>query len=203
LYKDAREFLVKFKFKSYRQIEWIPENWLAGAYPLQYKRFLKQVTDPPPSESSVVDPLWTKVGKVLAKVNSRYLVQWQGLPPSSSTWELLESFDPSDPDWIKANIKYNDSLSIDSYATHRKRAEDKLSFPIFQDLTEQPVGLQGGELKAHQLDGLNWLVQNWCARMPSILADEMVCILSSKYAFCAMAYLGISYPLRAWGRPFK
>lgn len=46
--------------------------------------------------------------------------------------------------------------------------------PKFQHkMEQQPTGWLHVELRDYQLEGLNWLVHNWCNNTNGILADEM------------------------------
>lgn len=44
---------------------------------------------------------------------------------------------------------------------------------ILQQVTEQPTLLQGGELRAYQLEGLQWMLSLFNNNLNGILADEM------------------------------
>ncbi|KNE71001.1 hypothetical protein AMAG_20272 [Allomyces macrogynus ATCC 38327] len=87
----------------------------------------------------------------------RCLVKWRGLPISAATWETRATLGcESDPQFDAALARFHDAQRLDSL------------------LRAQPKELDGiGELKPYQVDGLNWLLCNWCARTSCVLAGEM------------------------------
>ncbi|KAJ1657301.1 ATP-dependent DNA helicase Hrp3 [Dispira simplex] len=101
-----------------------------------------------------------------------YLCRWSGLPHKDCTWET------------EANIvAMGNQSAIDDYydriqrSTVPHRGEHYHSRqkprPRFQQLTQQPKYLVGGELRDYQLTAINWMGSLWSRNENGILADEM------------------------------
>ncbi|KAL7751193.1 hypothetical protein RI367_003399 [Sorochytrium milnesiophthora] len=197
---QRREYLVKFFNMSYRSVAWVAGSWLYRLARLKLKAFHRtlQKTErhfrggsvwPRPRED-VIDPLWLRVDKILDARGDEdddadgsqpeYLVKWMGQPYTEATWERDMS-QQNDKDFRRALGVRRRRRYIDSYRDLQKRRvrskeEDLKSRPSaqrFEMLEAQPGWLEGGSLRSHQLEGLNWLLGNWRAGTSCVLADEM------------------------------
>ncbi|KNE69952.1 hypothetical protein AMAG_20145 [Allomyces macrogynus ATCC 38327] len=180
----AREYLVKFAGRSYRAVRWVHADWLLGTRRLKLRAFNRAVAKDkfrtwPIPEHAAIDPAWVHVHKVVAvQHGGRFLVKWRGLPISAATWETRATLGrETDPEFDAALARFHDAQKLDSVRdrTMRPRGGDaRLDPASFELLTAQPAELDGiGELKPYQVDGLNWLLGNWCVRASCVLADEM------------------------------
>ena len=95
---------------------------------------------------------------------TRYLVKWRGLPHEECTWECADD--------IAAYQSAIDAFLDLEQLTTTKQPPAVVS-KKFRMLNEQPAYLDAGELREYQLEGLNWLLHNWCRGINGILADEM------------------------------
>ena len=95
---------------------------------------------------------------------TRYLVKWRGLPHEECTWECADD--------IAAYQSAIDAFLDLEQLTTTKQPPAVVS-KKFRVLTEQPAYLNAGELREYQMEGLNWLLHNWCRGINGILADEV------------------------------
>ena len=95
---------------------------------------------------------------------TQYLVKWRGLAHEDCTWECAE-------DISAYQTAIDDFLDLERLTS--ARAPSGGLSRKFRELTEQPAYLSQGELREYQVEGLNWLIHNWCAHINGILADEM------------------------------
>ena len=72
---------------------------------------------------------------------------------------MLENLDESE------KIKYNLKNSANVYY--------EITHSIKEEVTQQPKMLVGGQMKAYQIYGLNWMVSLYNNNLNGILADEM------------------------------
>ncbi|PRP87727.1 chromodomain-helicase-DNA-binding protein 1-like [Planoprotostelium fungivorum] len=91
----------------------------------------------------------------------QYLVKWQQLPYADCTWEVPEDI----PNCSLHIAKYDERNSIVVRGTPSPR-------PHFEPISNMGDWFHG-ELRDYQLDGVNWLIHNWCYQVNGILADEM------------------------------
>jgi SNF2 family DNA or RNA helicase len=101
--------------------------------------------------------------KSLMLIN-KYLVKWKALPYDAATWEPKLD----EPEFERALVRYQKLQNI-NYAPQKDIRPNPKNFEM---LLTQPDYLTG-QLKGYQMDGLNWLLGNWCARTGCVLADEM------------------------------
>ena len=89
---------------------------------------------------------------------TQYLVKWRGLAHEDCTWESAEAISA-----YQACI--DDFLDLEQL-TSARGAGGQLSRK-FRKLDVQPAYLQQGQLREYQLEGLNWLIHNWCKQVNS------------------------------------
>ncbi|GBC07986.1 hypothetical protein RclHR1_07830013 [Rhizophagus clarus] len=182
------EFLVKFKDLSYIQVEWVPGPWLYGVTPNKYNVYIKSQPEQL-SEEEVVQKDWTKIHRILdvqfkseitlreqftngqknlgRGVPVQAYVKWKGLNYFDATWEPIKNLD-------KRKFEKAYQVLKNSYAI---KEADIFVDRIFDAHLVQPAYLKNKKfdntLKDYQLDGVNWLLHNWCNEISCILADEM------------------------------
>ncbi|CAG8686355.1 2481_t:CDS:2, partial [Ambispora leptoticha] len=170
---NDRRYLVKFKQRSYRKVDWVSERWLMNVSPSLFRSFKKKNL-PPLRKEDVIQSEWTKVDRVLDvfyendamlaniefankseeeasiyQVKQAY-VKWQGLTYEEATWE--EDLDPNDQDFKVAYKERLNSMKIKP----GKKIKSKGGFREFQ---EQPSYIPG-KLMDYQKDGVNGLEKN-------------------------------------------
>ncbi|KAF5127777.1 Chromatin remodeling factor mit1 [Metarhizium anisopliae] len=107
---------------------------------------------------------------------SKVLVKFQGLgyddvvwdgPPSTNLGELYAAF----------KVAYEEYLAGE-YFEHSSQSRMRERIKAFKDkeleeVEVQPAGLKRGKLMGYQLEGLNWLLNNFHSGRSVVLADEM------------------------------
>ena len=92
-----------------------------------------------------------------------YLVKWLGFPYTDATWEYAEDF--------------RDDGKIEEYGRFhvlpQRAPPPPLPQRLWVRLDKSPDYKNGNELRPYQLEGVNWLIFNWCQGRSCILADEM------------------------------
>ena len=84
---------------------------------------------------------------------TQYFVKWRCLAHEDCTWESAE-------DIAAYQAAIDDFLDLERLTAARPTG-GQLSRK-FRKLDVQPTYLQQGELREYQLEGLNWLIHNWC-----------------------------------------
>eukprot|EP01135_Chromosphaera_perkinsii_P002134 Nk52_evm68s217 gene=Nk52_evmTU68s217 len=97
-----------------------------------------------------------------------YLIKWKGLHYDKCTWEPKTMVELSSG---LAAIKFHMKLNSSHYYNIERKVEDT-PFTLYRRQPEFVVG-SGLNLYPYQLDGLNWLRQNWYMGKGAFLADEM------------------------------
>jgi SNF2 family DNA or RNA helicase len=106
----------------------------------------------------------------------KVFVKFQGLgyddvvwdsPPSENSGEIYGSFMEAYYEYVEG--KYFKSESQNKI---KERIKAYKAAP-FEEITEQPPGLQRGKLMGYQIEGVNWLLGNYHSGRSVVLADEM------------------------------
>ena len=197
--EDDKEYLVKWKDLSYNKATWQSGAWVFGiatahtrnsfandnertlpkwrfedAIPEEYLRvdivFEVEYTCKVRYESLDIDKARiTEVAKARVKFKGlRYEdVVWEE-PPKPEDAERYADFKSAYDDWVLAKYlhppkKFDASL---------KKARSQ-NFEADVMIKKQPTSLNGGVLRDHQLEGINWLLYQWWRGQNAILADEM------------------------------
>ncbi|KAF8846211.1 hypothetical protein BDN67DRAFT_918420 [Paxillus ammoniavirescens] len=110
-------------------------------------------------------------------------IKWEDLGYEEATWDSPpRRGDPEFAAYERAFHRFVDSRTVFVKKTQKEinklenRVENGYSpFALKRDSDDQPDLGQNGQLKLmkFQIDGYNWLCDNWWNRQPSILADEM------------------------------
>ncbi|KAF7556104.1 hypothetical protein G7046_g6380 [Stylonectria norvegica] len=200
--EDSKEYLVKWENNSYAHCTWVPGAWVFGFAPstmrtsfakrdieLDLLRFTTE--EAVPNEFVMADVILNvnmrsdasfSRGKSreaeLANISkiSKIFVKFQGLgyddvvwdsPPTPDSGEIYSAF-------VEAYYEYVEGKCFQSEPQNRIRERIK-SFKAspFVEVEEQPAGLKRGKLMGYQLEGLNWLLENYHDSRSVVLADEM------------------------------
>jgi hypothetical protein len=197
---DQKEYLVKWETLSYFHCSWMPGAWIFGVAPSTMrsafaKRAMEQdllkLTEKEaiPDEYLMADIIFNvKLSNSISKARTReaeldnvrgvakVLVKFQGLgyddvvwdsPPSQDLGEIYQAFTDAYYEYIDG--KY---FQHDSRAKIRERIKAYQS-STFKEINVQPAGLKRGKLMGYQIEGLNWLLENYHQGRSVVLADEM------------------------------
>lgn len=149
---------------------------------LNFKR--RHTCDPTTPPISLIDPLWSKPERIVARRASPYdpgwevLVKWQGLGYEHATWEAESDPFLATPAcaalakelWERQTAAFRRSLpkALESSQSARIAARGALT-----PMTETRASVaQGGILHPHQLEAINWLREQWSEGNNAILGDE-------------------------------
>ncbi|GFP56218.1 chromatin remodeling factor mit1 [Trichoderma asperellum] len=198
--EDEREYLVKWQEASFAHCSWVPGAWLfgvaAGSMRSSFaKRAAEQNLLKLSNEEAIPDEFITpdiifnvKLNNAgsrsktkeedlanISKVKS-ILVKFHGLgyddvvwdsPPSQDKPRLYSAFVEAYRGYIEGKHFRNEPSS-----KIRERIRAYKNNP-FKEVDTQPVGLKRGKLMGYQIEGLNWLLQNFHQSRSIVLADEM------------------------------
>lgn len=198
--EDEREYLVKWQEASFAHCSWVSGAWLfgvtAGSMRSSFaKRAAEQNLLKFDSEEAIPDEFITpdiifdiKLDNAgsrsktkeedlanISKVKSM-LVKFHGLgyddvvwdsPPSHDKPRLYSAFVEAYRGYIEGKHFRNEPPS-----KIRERIRVYKNNP-FKEVDKQPVGLKRGKLMGYQIEGLNWLLQNFHQSRSIVLADEM------------------------------
>jgi chromodomain-helicase-DNA-binding protein 4 len=199
--ETEKEYLVKWKRKSYYRATWMQGPWIWGvASPLMRKAFLKssQGTKPQMTTEDAIPEDYLRVDIVfdvkytnivsahskeidLARVKDvkEAYVKYKGLLYEDSVWETVPSQNETER-WDDFKAAYEDWVLKDYVKVPKASAlKQHLTTVREQDFQStlvkkaQPNCLTGGKIMDYQLDGLNWLYYKWYQEQNAILADEM------------------------------
>lgn len=160
---DAAVYCVKLSGKGYRNAVYVRESLLARDYSQLLRHFLRRMDDlnrvdgnvGETADSPAFNPSYIQIDRILAAEQRGrkkfYLVKWQGLPYSESTWEA------------------EDSLVGEKYALKRFLQLSTKGAPGSNTLAFK----DGRVLRDYQKKGLAWMDHNYQNHVNCILADEM------------------------------
>ncbi|RAO68678.1 uncharacterized protein BHQ10_004690 [Talaromyces amestolkiae] len=198
--ETEKEYLVKWKKKSYYRTTWMEGSWIWGvASHLMRKAFLKSPKCVKPQMTTedaipedylrvdiVFDVKYTNIVSAHSKeidmarvkdVKEAY-VKYKGLLYEDAVWETVPSSTEMER-WNDFKAAYDDWVLKDYVrvpkASSLKQHLETVRKQDFQTLAKktQPTCLTGGKIMDYQLDGLNWLYYKWYQGQNAILADEM------------------------------
>ncbi|OJD21492.1 hypothetical protein ACJ73_07168 [Blastomyces percursus] len=197
----AKEYLIKWRKKSYFQTSWMPGPWVwAKAAPATRKAFSKSPKslkpimskeDAIPEEflrvdiifdleySNVVSNSSLEIDMARVKEVSKIYVKYKGLPYEDAVWETIPS--PKETErWHDYQMAYQDWVAgkyvrVPKSHILKKNLATARSKDFATQLVKQtqPPLLTGGQIMDYQKDGLNWLYYMWYKEQNAILADEM------------------------------
>lgn len=200
LNEDQREYLVKWHEASYAHCSWVSGSWLFGvAAGTMRTSFAKRADEQNllkfSSEEAIPDEFITpdiifdvKVDSSGSRSKSKeedlanishvksILVKFHGLgyddvvwdsPPSQDKPRLYSAFEEAYRGYIEGKYFRSEPSS-----RIKERIRGYKNSP-FKEVDTQPVGLKRGKLMGYQIEGLNWLLQNFHQSRSIVLADEM------------------------------
>ncbi|CVK92562.1 related to CHD1-transcriptional regulator [Fusarium mangiferae] len=198
--EDDKEYLIKWESRSYAHCDWKPGAWVYGvAAPTMRTSFGKRDLEQDlmklsereaiPDEflmpdivlNARLDPSAprpkTKQDEIenLANV-SKIFVKFQGLGYDDVVWDTPPSEDAGDiyASFVEAYYEYIEGKHFKSESQHKIRERVKAyKAEPFEELEEQPAGLKRGKLMGYQIEGVNWLLENYHSGRSVVLADEM------------------------------
>lgn len=197
---DDKEYLVKWEGMSYFHCTWMPGAWIFGITAsvmrtafakkaLETDLFKTDQKEAIPDEYLMIDIIFrVKLDPAAPRANSRQedvddlagiskvLVKFQGLgyddvvwdrPPTASSGELYNAFQVAYQEYLAGkHFKHSSQFQI----RERIRAFQREKL---EEVEVQPAGLKRGKLMGYQLEGLNWLLNNFHSGRSVVLADEM------------------------------
>ena len=200
--EDDKEYLVKWKDRSYFKTTWMPGAWVWGVTTSAMRKAFERrdnghnlpkmrAEDVIPEDylrvDIVLDVKYTSIVQVrtehidLARIREvkQALVKFKGLGYEDVVWE--DAPVPEDGErWTDFVTAYNDWVHAKYIyipnQTNLKRHLTKVRSSNFENQLMkqvQPSSLTGGELMGYQMEGLNWLYYQWFKSHNAILADEM------------------------------
>lgn len=200
LNETEKEYLVKWKQKSYFRATWMPGSWVHAISPATRRSFLRSpkrlkphmtAEDAIPEEYLRVDivfdvrytnPVTTRSKEAdLARIEDvkEAYIKFKGLDYENAVWETVPS--PDEPErWADFKRAYEDWVLRDyvrvpkaSPLGSRLSAARARNFTTTLVKETQPSSVTGGQIMEYQLDGMNWLYYMWYRERNAILADEM------------------------------
>jgi hypothetical protein len=197
---DDIEYLVKWDGSSFFHCTWMPGAWIFGvAAPAMRTSFARKAIESDlfkvtekeaiPDEYLMIDIIFrVKMGHTaptaaseqndLANLShiTRVMVKFQGLGYDDVVWDTPPSVDSGDlySAFVTAYQEYLSGKYF-QHTAHAKLRDRTRAFreEDFEEVEVQPAGLQRGKLMGYQLEGLNWLLNNFHSGRSVILADEM------------------------------
>ncbi|OAX83660.1 hypothetical protein ACJ72_01973 [Emergomyces africanus] len=199
--EKAKEYLIKWRKKSYFQTSWMPGPWVwAMTAATTRKAFnkssksLKPIMlkeDAIPEEflrvdiifdleySNVVSNSTIEIDMARIKEVSKIYVKYKGLPYEDAVWETIPS--PKETErWHDYQMAYADWVAGKYVHVPKSHILNKnLATARSKDFAtqlvkqSQPTFLTGGQIMDYQKEGLNWLYYMWFKGQNAILADEM------------------------------
>lgn len=192
-----KEYLIKWKRKSYFRVAWMPGDWVWGSCnqamlrafyksPKSHKPFMT-AEEAIPEDKLRVDIVFdvtyidgtSKADESNPENVEEAYVKYKGLNYEDSVWETPPQ--PTETDrWADFKDAFNDWLLRDSikppnrHTVNANLASNRaLNFEKDLLLHTQPELITGGELMEYQMDGVNWLYYMFMKQQNAILADDM------------------------------
>ncbi|KAJ0163755.1 Chromatin remodeling factor mit1 [Colletotrichum tanaceti] len=197
--EDEKDYLIKWKGKSYFHCTWMPGAWVFHiAMGVTRTSFAKKDADQNlalhftkseaiPQEYLLIDIVFQAKVKGSARGSlehemdrignvDKIYVKFQGLGYDETVWDT-----PPKPDakelYSAFKVAYYEYLTGKYFSspTHGKMKErvSKWKSEDFVKLDHQPPGLRRGKLMEYQVEGVNWMLWNYHENKNVILADEM------------------------------
>lgn len=198
--EDDKEYLIKWETVSYAHCTWMPGAWVFGiASSTMRAAFGKRDTEQGllkldekeaiPDEHLMPDVILNvKFSQSatrlrtredgLANINkvSKIYVKFQGLGYDDVVWDSPPSADMGAiySSYAEAYYEYLEGKFFQNASSHKIRDRIKaFKATPFIEVETQPDGLKRGKLMGYQLEGLNWLLENYHSGRSVVLADEM------------------------------
>ncbi|KAL4919999.1 PHD/FYVE-zinc-finger like domain-containing protein [Aspergillus aurantiobrunneus] len=199
--ETEKEYLIKWKEKSYAHCTWMPGSWVWGYInPAMRRAFLRSDKSQLPrmtAEEAIPDD-YLRVDIVfdvkysdddlhvygedyeddLERVGNvcQAFVKFKGLPYEDAVWEVPPDRSNSES-WDDFKAAYADWAKKPYIGTPNQGPLRKHLANVrkqkFKSKDAQPKIMTGGEIMDYQRDGLNWLYYKWFKQQNAILADEM------------------------------
>ncbi|KAJ5929542.1 hypothetical protein N7454_006492 [Penicillium verhagenii] len=191
-----KEYLIKWKNKSYFRVTWMPGDWVWGvSSPAMMRAFYqrtpreaiftakKAIPEANMRIDTVFNVSWMSEDmspsdeKGPEMVREAY-VKYKGLNYEDAVWEAPPRPDETER-WEDFKVAFKDWLSRGTIPSlDRKKLKDHLTATRelnFEDLElkVQPKMIVNGKLMDYQLEGVNWLYYKHIRQDNAILADDM------------------------------
>lgn len=199
--EDDKEYLVKWETRSYAHCDWKPGAWVYGvAASAMRVSFGKRDAgedllkldeqEAIPDEFLMSDIIFNvrvdpSVPKAKTKEQemgnvshiTKIFVKFQGLGYDDVVWDSPPAEDGESEiyaSFVEAYYEYVQGkyFKSESQSKIKERVRAYKAAP-FEELTEQPKGLERGKLMGYQIEGVNWLLGNYHSGRSVVLADEM------------------------------
>jgi superfamily II DNA or RNA helicase len=196
-----KEYLIKWKEKSYAHCTWMPGSWVWGYIsPVMRRAFLRSdksqlprmtTEEAIPNDYLRVDIIFDvkfadndlqmygeNYDEDLERIDnvSQAYVKFKGLPYEDAVWEVPPNRSNTEA-WNDFKAAYADWAKKPFIGTPNQISLRKHLANVrkqkFKSRDTQPKIMTGGEIMDYQRDGLNWLYYKWFKQQNAILADEM------------------------------
>lgn len=199
--EDDKEYLIKWEHTSYFHCSWKPGAWIysvaAGAMRHSFaKRDMEQSQmkltekDAIPDEFLMPDVILNiKMDSSMPMARTKHedfkniervkkiLVKFQGLGYDDVVWDVPPLESAGKDVWnayLDAYFDYLEGKYFQSESNGKIRDRIKAyKNAAFEEVDQQPAGLKRGKLMGYQVEGLNWMLENYHANRSIVLADEM------------------------------
>lgn len=195
-----KEYLVKWKKKSYYKATWMPGDWVWGVLQTSMRKaFEKKDMNAARTTQQAIPEDYVRIDIVfdvryddglqrakkyedemaLAELVKKAYIKYKGLKYEDTVWEAppppeekerWQDFLRAYEDWVRSHY-----VHLPSSADTKRRISEARTRNFEKDLSlkKQPTSITGGTMLDYQLDGTNWLYYMWYQQQNAILADEM------------------------------
>ncbi|KAL2799223.1 hypothetical protein BJX66DRAFT_277543 [Aspergillus keveii] len=201
--ESEREYLIKWKEKSYAHCTWMPGSWVWGYVNHAMRRaFLRSDKSQIPRMTTeeaipgdylridiIFDVKYSEDQDDLHVYGEDYeadlerlddvaqaFVKFKGLSYEDAVWEVPPDRKDTES-WNDFKAAYADFAKKSYFGTPNQSSLRKHLANVrkqkFRSKDTQPKIMTGGEIMDYQRDGLNWLYYKWFKQQNAILADEM------------------------------